>query len=390
MRSYRLRRWPRERLSRRRLLFASRVPSNERPDPEVREGILHVGEDPIEDPHLRVGHVLHGEHDPLLSLRERRDGVVQLGAVEDHQGAGPVGQLALADLSRRVVPVQPGDQPAVLGALDQPQEDRVGVSPVVRVVVVEAHVVPGLRVEVERAGVRVGVGARPDAGAGEAAHEIDEGGGLVERQEERGLFRERVVADGPSLLVPRDVIPVDVGTELVHLREEVPLHHLRRQEALEEETLVLLPVLPARPLDIHATERAGQRLLDLLLLKDRRIGHVSSAPAAGRKSESVTSPAATQVSSRNRRTRVMLSPTPAPRPMAAKTAMFPPSSAPSPPGMRKAADLMAAAKASMTSAVVSETGIPMKWRIRYTSRLPTTHPPKWKRRDSVSRPRCSR
>src|SRR4029077_12281807 len=113
---------------------------------------------------------------------------------------------------------------------------------VVRGVVVVAHVIARLGVEVERAGVRVLVGAELERRPHQAGEEAAEALRVVEREQGRALVRDHEVAHAAALLVARDVVAVEVGLEAPH----IVLERRQRgggQEPRDDEELVLGPVL---------------------------------------------------------------------------------------------------------------------------------------------------
>jgi hypothetical protein len=103
----------------------------------------------------------------------------------------------------------------------------------------------------------------------EAADEIDEYRRAIQLDEDWSLLHERVITDTPPLLVLGDVIAMHLGTEFLHLREEVVLNHFCRQKALYEDALVLLPIRASRTIEVERFDGTW----DLLRERCREIFH---------------------------------------------------------------------------------------------------------------------
>jgi hypothetical protein len=62
-------------------------------DAEVGHGIFRVRDEALERSHLGICHILHSQHDPLLSLCQWRDRVLQFISIENHHCAWIRGEL---------------------------------------------------------------------------------------------------------------------------------------------------------------------------------------------------------------------------------------------------------------------------------------------------------
>jgi hypothetical protein len=93
---------------------------------------------------------------------------------------------------------------------------------------VEADVVAWFGVKIEGASMRVIVWAGHHRHPHQPTDEIDKRRGAIQVEENRRLFRQGIVADTPSLLVFRNVVAMNLGAELLDVREEVMFNHLRR------------------------------------------------------------------------------------------------------------------------------------------------------------------
>jgi hypothetical protein len=121
---------------------------------------------------------------------------------------------------------------------------------------VEADVIARFAIEIESAGVWVIIGAGYDGVAYEAADEIDEGWRTIQFEEDRGFFRQRVIADTPPLFVLRNIVAMDIGSELLDLREEVVLNHLGWEKTLQEDAFGLIPIGAICPLEVEGLDGA--------------------------------------------------------------------------------------------------------------------------------------
>src|SRR3982074_2496754 len=57
----------------------------DRPEAEVRDGILEVGIQPLERAHVRVGDIFHREGDPFFPFAKRSQRMPELISIEDDQ-----------------------------------------------------------------------------------------------------------------------------------------------------------------------------------------------------------------------------------------------------------------------------------------------------------------
>ena len=166
------------------------------------------------------------------------------------------------------------DEPA-RRALDEAQQHRVAGAAVVGRVEVEADVVTRLRVEIERARVRIVRRTGLERPLRQSGEELDERRRPVERHDGRRLLAEGVEADAPALLVARDEVAVDGRPHALDLGQHA-LDQRGGQPPLETDELVLGPVLAPDPLDVERRQRAGDRLRH----RCRRVAHPFS-PASG-------------------------------------------------------------------------------------------------------------
>ena len=124
----------------------------------------------------------------------------------------------------------------------------------------KAHEVLGLRVVIERHGMRVAFRTRHETSPHEAGDEVDEGRRAIEFEEDRGLLPERVGTDTAPFFVTGETVPVDVGLELLDVRDEALFHHFRWQKSFQKEAFVLVPVLHSQSVEVERPDRS----LDLL------------------------------------------------------------------------------------------------------------------------------
>src|SRR4029453_16958980 len=81
-------------------------------EPEVREGVLEVGEGALDASHLLAGHVLEGEDDAAVPRRGGAPPVVALVAVEDPHGARRGRHREIAGLAVGLPGVEPAEEAA--------------------------------------------------------------------------------------------------------------------------------------------------------------------------------------------------------------------------------------------------------------------------------------
>jgi hypothetical protein len=79
---------------------------------------------------------------------------------------------------------------------------------------------------------------------------------MVVRREQRWcLLDHGVVAHAPPFLVSREIVPMDIRSELFCLGEEVLYQQLVREDVLQEHAFVLFPIPPMHPIVIECLQR---------------------------------------------------------------------------------------------------------------------------------------
>src|SRR5262245_39971360 len=109
-------------------------------------------------------------------------------------------------------------------------------------------------VEIKGARMRIRFWAGHHRHPYQSTNEIDKRRGAIQVKENRCLFRQRIVADTSSLFVFRDVVAMDLGPQLLDVREEVMFNYLRRQKLFEEDAFVLLPIRTVRLFEIECLD----------------------------------------------------------------------------------------------------------------------------------------
>src|SRR4029453_3477382 len=176
-------------------------------DAEVGEGVLEVRERALQAAYLLAGDVFQRQHHATVAGLGGADPVVDLVAVENDHGAGSGGPCHVLGGAAGLARVQAAEEPAGR-LLDQAHEDSVASALVVGGVVMMAHVIARLGVEVQRAGMGILVRAELELGAHQTREEPAKRVGSVEGEQRGAVLGDGEVADAPALLVARDVVPV--------------------------------------------------------------------------------------------------------------------------------------------------------------------------------------
>jgi len=92
----------------------------DRPEAEVRDGILEVGIEPLERAHVRVGDIFHREGDPFFPFAKRSYRMPELISIEDDEIAWLGDQLKMLGGFHRIILKQFADQFALRRSIDEP------------------------------------------------------------------------------------------------------------------------------------------------------------------------------------------------------------------------------------------------------------------------------
>jgi hypothetical protein len=157
-----------------------------------------------------------------------------------------------------------GNQSAMFRSLDQAEQHREPFPFVVRRIVMKADVIAWLGVVIEGARMGIVFGTEHEGLLHDPAQKQKPNRRAIEGEDGRRLPQDRVETDAGSLLVSRNVIPIHVGRQQLHLSEKLIDHGLWEQ-MFQHDKLILITVTSADFHAIHPFDGSNNLLIDVEL-----------------------------------------------------------------------------------------------------------------------------
>ena len=114
---------------------------------------------------------------------------------------------------------------------------------------------PPVVVHVECTGVEISFRAKHEGRLHEPAEKIEQRWRPIERHDCQSASEESMKTHRPSLFVPGKVTSIDLVPHPIHIREE-RLYNRNREETIEKDDLVLVPIRSTNPIEVCRFDRA--------------------------------------------------------------------------------------------------------------------------------------